>query len=53
MLQFFVAHEDKNVGFAYDTHKQCIRVINLKDMKKMDRHPLINSGQITELFVDK
>ena len=46
-------HEKLKLGFVFDTHQHYIRVINLTNMNPLEKRAFINSGQITNMFVDK
>lgn len=45
-------HEEMKLGFVYDTCDFCILIINLNDMKPYDKCPLIESGEITNMYID-
>ena len=51
-LQKFLVHEEKELGFVYDTYEQCITVLDLKGMMKWEKFPVIDSGPITNMFID-
>ena len=36
----------------YDTYEHCITVLNLRDMMKLESYPIIQSGGITDMFID-
>ena len=52
-LQYLVRHEVKEIGFIYDTQEHYIIVLNLRDMMPFEKCPIINSGKITNMFIDK
>ena len=45
-------HEERKLGFIYDTVDQCITVLNLENMMPLEKMPVIESGEITNMFID-
>ena len=47
-------HEGEQIGFVQDTTPKACRiiVIDLKTMEPLDRQPEIDSGEITNMFID-
>lgn len=40
------------MGFVQDTTTKCILVIDLKTMEPLERQPEIDSGDITNMFIN-
>ena len=51
-LQFFIRHDELELGFIYDTYDQVITVLDLKSMKPLEKCEFIESGEITNMFID-